>query len=62
MDWTMVSIVGFYARIFPPAEIDKGDSEQADGRGGGQRAQPIAALRSQAATDFLNQTRVSRRP
>ena len=32
MDWTMVSIVEFYARIFPPAEIDKGDSERAGRR------------------------------
>ena len=50
MGWTMVSIVGFYARIFPPAEIDKGDSERAgrrtdaDGMAGSARAQPIAAL------------------
>ena len=62
MDWTMVSIVGFYARIFPPAEIDKGDSERAgrrmdaDGMAG---SSPIAAPRPEAATDFLNQTRVS---
>ena len=69
MDWTMVSIVGFYARIFPPAEIDKGDSERAGGRtgadgmaGSARAADCSTELRPQAATDFLNQTRVSPSP